>query len=236
MLSENAASKSVSGLAHAKAVANLDVLYRIGMLDETHPDAKGEPTIAAIHRVVAPMLDAAGNVLAVKMTVQETTSPSNPNPLYSEPLYSVEAVDVAKPALLTPETGGERGTESDRPPLQASFSPDVTRMLQEFKRHAPLFPKDGGTISDRVMGYYVKNDVRMVTHSQLGDVDIKRSGIKASIAHGVGGDKIDAFAAVPDIIREGRRRPNALRRQKRRSLRDCGTVPNGSQGLPWVPS
>jgi Inorganic Pyrophosphatase/ADP-Ribosyltransferase in polyvalent proteins/Large polyvalent protein associated domain 39/Large polyvalent protein-associated domain 3 len=140
MLSKSAVEKSTSLADHVRAVANVDALYRIGVLDESGPDARGEPTIAAIHRVVAPMVGANGEVLAVKMTVKETTGANSPNPL-----YTVETLDVTKPALLAPQGGIEPIPGQNRNIGQAGFSADVTRMLEEFKRRLPLFRQTNDT-------------------------------------------------------------------------------------------
>lgn len=140
MLSDSAVRKSTSLADHVRAVANLDTLYRTGMLDQTHADSRGEPTIAAIHRVVAPMVGVNGEVLAVKMTVKETTHPGTPNPLYSVETLEVDPVEGVKPARKAPQRGIERAPGQGRNAPQAGFSDDVTRMLQEFKQR--LFRRD----------------------------------------------------------------------------------------------
>ena len=145
MLSDSAVRKSTSVVDHVRAVANLDTLYRMGMLDETHADKHGEPTIAAIHRVVAPMVGENGEVLAVKMTVKETTHPGMPNPLYSVETLEVDSTEGVKPARKAPQSGIEREPGQDRHSPQAGFSPDVTRMLEEFKRKLPLFRQTNDT-------------------------------------------------------------------------------------------
>ncbi|MCL2872588.1 MAG: hypothetical protein FWF41_06390 [Betaproteobacteria bacterium] len=109
MTSESAVSKSVSLESHTLAVANADKLFRHATLDHSHPDVKGELTIAAIHRFVAPMMMPNGEVLAVKFTAKETTSEKNPNPI-----YSIETLDVEKPVRMAPdESGIERAIGSD---------------------------------------------------------------------------------------------------------------------------
>ncbi len=144
MLSDSAVRKSTSPADHVLAVANLDTLYRIGMLDQTHADSRGEPTIAAIHRVVAPMIGADGDVLAVKMTVKETTHPGTPNPLYSVQTLEVDSTEEVKPARKAPQSGIEREPGQNRNSPQAGFSADVTRMLADFKhQHAVQFSQDG---------------------------------------------------------------------------------------------
>lgn len=117
MLNQSAVNKSTSAPDHALAVANADQLFQHAYLDETHPDKNNEPTILAIHRFVAPMITTQGNVIAVKMTVKETSSPKNPNPL-----YTIQTIEIEKPALDAPQGGIEWATDDNRNTPQASFS------------------------------------------------------------------------------------------------------------------
>ncbi|MDR0577972.1 MAG: hypothetical protein LBI87_10660 [Candidatus Accumulibacter sp.] len=79
MASESATIKSVSPESHALAIANADKLFENATLDYPTGDKRAEPTIAAIHRLYAPMLMPDGDVLAVKLTVKETTGPNEPS-------------------------------------------------------------------------------------------------------------------------------------------------------------
>lgn len=131
MTSQSATAKSASPADHALAVANLDRLFASAQLDNSHQDEKGEPTIRAIHRFVSPMIALDGRVLAVKMTVKETVSDKQPNPL-----YTVEAIDVEKPALEAPRQSGiERDAVTGTSP-QAGFAKSVERLLEAVKRGA----------------------------------------------------------------------------------------------------
>ncbi|MDR2875967.1 MAG: hypothetical protein LBV44_08595 [Methylobacillus sp.] len=131
MTSESAVKKSTSPEDHALAVANLDQLFENASIDEPHADKRGEPTIAQIHRVYAPMVSSSGEVLVVKMTVKETTSEKNPNPL-----YSVETIDVEKPVREAPSQEGiERDTGSSAVaeiPTDG-LSDNVLRMIADVK-------------------------------------------------------------------------------------------------------
>jgi hypothetical protein len=126
MLSGSSASKSTSSQDHAQAVANADVLFERSLLDSSSPDVRGEPTIAAIQRFVAPMVTADGSVVAVKLTVKKTVSPLQPNPL-----YTIETIDVQKPALGAPLSGIEREPGQNRNSPQAGFSESVQQLLQD---------------------------------------------------------------------------------------------------------
>ena len=120
MTSASAQQKSTSAADHALAVANADKLFTHAMLDRSHSDARGEPTIAAIHRYVAPMRTSAGRLVAVKMTVKETTGPSEPNPL-----YSIETLEIENPPSVLSRANPD-GT-GIRP--QAGFSDSVQVLL-----------------------------------------------------------------------------------------------------------
>ena len=105
MTSKSAMEKSASPESHIIAVANADKLFRNATYDHAHGDKKGEPTIKAIHRFVAPMVMPNGEVLITKITLKETTGTKEPNPI-----YTIETIDVEKPTLLAPSNEGiERG-------------------------------------------------------------------------------------------------------------------------------
>lgn len=118
MTSRSAVVKSTSAKDHALAIANLDSLFEGALLDRSHADYRGEPTIRAIHRYVTTMATDDG-VVSVKMTVKETTSEKQPNPI-----YSVETIETAKPALEAPE-GIEREPGQNRNSPQAGFDPNI---------------------------------------------------------------------------------------------------------------
>jgi hypothetical protein len=89
----------------------------------------GPTTVAATHRYIAPMRTSDGRAVAVKMTVKETAGSKEPNPL-----YSIEAIAMEKPALDAPETGIERGIGQDRQPPQAGFAPNLRALVDTVNR------------------------------------------------------------------------------------------------------
>ena len=120
MASESAAGKSTRAADHSLAIANADQLFQHALLNESHADRKGEPTIAAIERYVAPMLTPDGRVVAVKMTVNRTTSEKTPNPL-----YSIESLEIeSPPSVLSRANPDATGI---RP--QAGLSESVRRLI-----------------------------------------------------------------------------------------------------------
>ena len=56
-------------------------------------------------------------------------------------------------------------------------------------------------VDNQVTDYF--NSIGNVVHSKYGDVIINRTGIKSSVAHGIGRNKAIAFKAVPDVIENG---------------------------------
>ena len=107
MLSASAVHKSESAAEHALAVANLDVLFAQAMSGWSKTDRGGDPNIAAIHRLFAPMR--VGNkARLVKLTVKEYAQKTHGNRI-----YSVEAVNVGE-ASPVPEMVAADRTEGSR--------------------------------------------------------------------------------------------------------------------------
>lgn len=127
MTSKKAVEKSTNLADHSLAVANADKLFENAVLNRSHPDSKGEATIQAMHRYVAPMITPDGRIIAVKMTVKETTGPNEPNPL-----YTVETLEIeSPPSVLSRAHPDETGMHP-----QAGFSDNVLRLLQFVKDKA----------------------------------------------------------------------------------------------------
>jgi len=88
MLSRKAVEKSETPAGHALAVANLDVLFERAILGWSKPDREGSGRLVAIHRLFTPLVHGARAAI-VKMTVKETRSEKQLNPL-----YTVESVEL----------------------------------------------------------------------------------------------------------------------------------------------
>ncbi|MDR0249980.1 MAG: hypothetical protein LBI35_01500 [Burkholderiales bacterium] len=135
MVSDSAVRKSESLESHLLAVANADKLFQNALLDRSHPDVKGEHTIKAIHRFVAPMITPSGDVLAVKITAKETTGRNEPNPI-----YTIETIDVKKPVREAPSSveGIERVMGGDAVATHPTdgLTQNVAEMVANVKRAA----------------------------------------------------------------------------------------------------
>ena len=92
MVSQSAARKSISPQAHAFSVANLDRLFKNAIRTHSGVDRDNDPNILAMHRYFSPILHM-GEVLLAKLTVKEFARESE-----GSRIYSVEAMDVVKPA------------------------------------------------------------------------------------------------------------------------------------------
>ncbi|MBR4901683.1 MAG: hypothetical protein IKZ46_12155, partial [Victivallales bacterium] len=121
IFSGKAVSKSVSHHAHIAAAANLEKLYSHSR--ELHtPEEGNRQGIKYMHRLYAPFLFD-GQPLLVKISVKEFTSGE------SNKLYTIEAMDIEKPAgILVPERS-ESGTDT---PAQATED-KVHQLLDDFK-------------------------------------------------------------------------------------------------------
>jgi hypothetical protein len=87
--SQSATDKSISPALHAKAVANVDVLFQNAEFDVTHPDEKGVYEVEKIHRLGSLMFDEINSeYVPVMLTVKEFKNPKGNR------IYSVEAVDI----------------------------------------------------------------------------------------------------------------------------------------------
>lgn len=156
MTSTKAVQKSTSEADHAAAVANVDRLFAKAEIGESHPDAKGTTTIAAIHRYYVPMETPDGRTVNVKMTVKETTGSNEPNPLYTVETLEVEPPSVSKTYAMDqgphaspggsdsniggdggngnpPSAGGEPPSRRTPKALAARLKPTLDRMAATFR-------------------------------------------------------------------------------------------------------
>ena len=65
------------------------------------------------------------------------------------------------------------------------------------------FQKDGVKLTEKVPAFYREKFGGAVTHPELGEVKLDLEGVRDSLGHGVGSLKAAAFAAVPEVIRNG---------------------------------
>ncbi|WP_309386085.1 sigma-70 family RNA polymerase sigma factor [Cerasicoccus frondis] len=96
--------------------------------------------------------------------------------------------------------------------FEGLFSRASDQQMRDFLLGKPIieltgeeFQRDGSGISifNKVAAFFEGMDGKS-THPQLGDVILNRNSVKSSWAHGAGSLKAAAFAAVPDVIQNGR--------------------------------
>lgn len=67
------------------------------------------------------------------------------------------------------------------------------------------FPREeGGSLIDRVFNSYEERGVKEIIRDDIGIIQINRKGIRSSAAHGIGRRKVAAFAAVPEVLQNGK--------------------------------
>lgn len=136
MTSGSATRKSRTPQDHALAVANVDQLFQVALLNETRPDARSDAP-RFIHRFVAPMIAADGEVVAVKITVKQTEGANAPNVLYTVEAIEVDETGDVKPAGLAPaETGIEQVPPQAAGNRPTGFTDDVRAAIRAVKNAA----------------------------------------------------------------------------------------------------
>lgn len=65
------------------------------------------------------------------------------------------------------------------------------------------FEKEDEPLTKRVAKYYAENYGGKIERDNIGEVILDERGVKDSLLHGIGRNKAAAFAAVPEIIRDG---------------------------------
>lgn len=126
MLSQSAVRNSASRQAHMMAVANLDKLFPLSVKQLSRPDNEMNRHIKAVHHFEIPMpFD--GKVLRVKMLVKETGQSHQNNPL-----YTVAAVEIAKPASLRGDADAQE-SRARGPAPPAGFVDRFAQMVAAVK-------------------------------------------------------------------------------------------------------
>lgn len=65
------------------------------------------------------------------------------------------------------------------------------------------FQPDGRKLTEKVSEYWNEKYQGIAVHPEIGEVKLDVRGVKASLAHGIGGLKAAAFALVHDVIEQG---------------------------------
>ena len=135
MVSGSAVGKSISPEAHALAVANLDRLFGNALLSEIAPDRANDENIKAIHRFAAPMF-LGDELLRVNLLVKELARPDQGNRL-----YTVEAVEIAKPARNWTDSTVARKRPTSAP--HAGLDSNIDAWFEEIKSASKVVDGNG---------------------------------------------------------------------------------------------
>jgi hypothetical protein len=126
--SESATKKSVSPELHAKAVANIDILFQNAEFDITHRDKKGTYEIEQIHRLGSLMFDEkTGGYVPVMITVKELNNPKGNR------IYSVESVDVEAQKNSAGQLVLDKQSPLQETPI-AEFSTKIQQLVETTKK------------------------------------------------------------------------------------------------------
>jgi hypothetical protein len=90
-------------------------------------------------------------------------------------------------------------TDRDRAALRAFLEGEPVVALT-----GEEFPKDGFPLTAKVAKWYRDNGHATVETPGIGVVALDQRAVKDSVSHGLGRDKAAAFAAVPEVLRNGR--------------------------------
>lgn len=125
----------------------------------------------------------------------------------------------------------ERGAAAARPGAELAFSraegADADAESREFLDGAPVaemsgkeFASDGVPLTEKVTQFYESTGNGQVDVPGIGLVSLDRQAVKSSLFHGIGRDKATAFAAVPDVLKNGK----IIHAEAMEGSRDAGMV------------
>ena len=66
------------------------------------------------------------------------------------------------------------------------------------------FPNNGENLNERINKYYKDNFDNKIKVDSIGEIKLDKRSIKDSIYHGINTDKVNAFKAVPHVIKNGK--------------------------------
>ncbi|QRY31155.1 hypothetical protein JVX96_24225 [Variovorax sp. PDNC026] len=125
----------------------------------------------------------------------------------------------------------ERGAGAAKPGAQLAFSRadgvDADAESRAFLDGAPMaamsgkeFASDGVPLTEKVTQFYENTGNTQVDVAGIGLVSLDRQAVKSSLFHGIGRDKATAFAAVPDVLKNGK----IIHAEAMEGSRDAGMV------------
>ncbi|WP_418133242.1 PLxRFG domain-containing protein [Variovorax sp. NFACC26] len=125
----------------------------------------------------------------------------------------------------------ERGAGAAKSGARLAFSraegADADADSREFLEGAPVaamtgkeFAADGVPLTEKVTQFYESTGNAQVDVPGIGLVSLDRQAVKSSLFHGIGRDKATAFAAVPDVLKNGK----IIHAEAMEGSRDAGMV------------
>jgi hypothetical protein len=138
--SQSATDKSVSPALHAKAIANIDILFQNAEFDIMHKDEKHREGIEQIHRLGSLMFDeTSGEYIPVMITVKEFNNDRGNR------IYTVEAVDIEK-TKSAGQLVGDNQNESRQTPI-ADFNTKIQQLIETAKQPVIQKALDDATVA-----------------------------------------------------------------------------------------
>lgn len=145
----------------------------------------------------------------------------------AERLYGgKEAYDRAKAAGQT-KLDYRQWVQVRTPAFKAWFGDWQAQAHRQFLDGEPVqqlsgreFAPDGVPLTQKVPQWYQAQGASVVQVPGIGEVRLDETAVRNSLSHGMGRDKASAFAAVPQVLRQGR----IIHREELRGSRGAGRV------------
>lgn len=185
------ANNAINSIAQRRAQRDLDAFLEAAGIDtQAQPEAVVAPESA-------PIQEQAQTVAPESQPVQEVVQES--------PVAPESAPIQEPPVEYTPVAGGTQSTAQDTRTVVSKLR-DSIPALRNSGLVAQLtgseFSKGSKKLSEQVSDFFRSLGNRVLRHN-FGEVIIDNRSIKDDMAHGIGRAKAVAFAAVPNVIKDG---------------------------------
>lgn len=185
------ANNAINSIAQRRAQRDLDAFLEAAGIDtQAQPEAVVAPESA-------PIQEQAQTVAPESQPIQEVVQES--------PVAPESAPIQEPPVEYTPVAGGTQSTAQDTRTVVSKLR-DSIPALRNSGLVAQLtgseFSKGSKKLSEQVSDFFRSLGNRVLRHN-FGEVIIDNRSIKDDMAHGIGRAKAVAFAAVPNVIKDG---------------------------------